>query len=53
MVAQDFNDSRPATLFIALACYGAALILAPRLRRAAKSIRRDVSATGTVGLGGT
>jgi hypothetical protein len=53
MVAQDFNDSRPATLFIALACYGTALILAPRLRRAAKSIRRDVSATGPVGLGGT
>ncbi|MGB5103640.1 MAG: hypothetical protein WBO04_10020 [Steroidobacteraceae bacterium] len=33
MVAQDFNYSRPATLFIALAVYGAALIVAPRLRR--------------------
>lgn len=35
MVAQDFGQSRPATLFIALALYGAALIIAPRLRRAA------------------
>ena len=34
MVAQDFKHSRPATLFIALALYGIALILAPRLRRA-------------------
>jgi hypothetical protein len=33
MVAQDFKYSRPATLFIALALYGAALIVAPRLRR--------------------
>ncbi len=33
MIAQDFGQSRPATLFIALALYGAALILAPRLRR--------------------
>lgn len=33
MVAQDFPHSRPATLFVALALYGAALILAPRLRR--------------------
>ena len=33
MVAQDFKFSRPATLFIALALYGAALIVAPRLRR--------------------
>jgi heme/copper-type cytochrome/quinol oxidase subunit 2 len=33
MVAQDFKHSRPATLFIALALYGIALILAPRLRR--------------------
>jgi hypothetical protein len=33
MVAQDFKFSRPATLFIALALYGAALIIAPRLRR--------------------
>jgi hypothetical protein len=34
MVAQDFKYSRPATLFIALALYGIALIVAPRLRRA-------------------
>ena len=33
MVAEDFKDSRPATLFIAMALYGAALIVAPRLRR--------------------
>jgi hypothetical protein len=33
MVAQDFAHSRPATLFVALALYGAALILAPRMRR--------------------
>lgn len=33
MVAQDFKYSRPATLFIALAIYGTALIVAPRLRR--------------------
>jgi len=33
MVAQDFMYSRPATMFVALALYGAALILAPRLRR--------------------
>ena len=33
MAAQDFMHSRPATLFLALALYGAALIMAPRLRR--------------------
>jgi hypothetical protein len=33
MIGQDFKYSRPATLFIALALYGAALIVAPRLRR--------------------
>ena len=33
MVAQDFKHSRPATLFIAMALFGTALILAPRLRR--------------------
>ena len=33
MVAQDFMHSRPATLFVALALYGAALIMAPRMRR--------------------
>jgi hypothetical protein len=35
MVAQDFKYSRPATLFIALALFGIALILAPRLKRGA------------------
>jgi hypothetical protein len=33
MAAHDFKYSRPATLFIAMALYGTALILAPRLRR--------------------
>jgi drug/metabolite transporter (DMT)-like permease len=33
MVAQDFMQSRPATMFVGLALYGAALIFAPRLRR--------------------
>jgi hypothetical protein len=33
MVTQDFKHSRPATLFIALALYGIALIVAPRVRR--------------------
>ena len=39
MVLQDFNYSRPATLFIALALYGAALIIAPRLRRGSEKAR--------------
>lgn len=33
MVTQDFKSSRPSTLFIAMALYGAALIVAPRLLR--------------------
>lgn len=36
MVGQDFKHSRPATLFIALALFGVALIVAPRLRRPAR-----------------
>ena len=36
MIGQDFKHSRPATLFIALALFGVALIVAPRLRRAAR-----------------
>jgi hypothetical protein len=36
MAAQDFKYSRPATLFIAMALYGTALIVAPRLRRGGK-----------------
>jgi hypothetical protein len=33
MAVQDFMHSRPSTLFVALALYGAALIMAPRTRR--------------------
>ncbi|MGZ8253515.1 MAG: hypothetical protein ACXWVT_01585 [Burkholderiaceae bacterium] len=33
LMTQDFKHSRPATLFVALALYGVALIIAPRLRR--------------------
>jgi hypothetical protein len=33
MVIEDLPRSRPATLFLAFAVYGAALILVPRLRR--------------------
>ncbi len=33
MAGQDFKHSRPATLFIAMALFGTALIVAPRLRR--------------------
>jgi hypothetical protein len=44
MVAQDFKHSRPATLFIAMALFGTALIVAPRLRRAgAKEASQPVS----------
>jgi hypothetical protein len=32
MVMRDFQLSRPATLFVAMALYGAALIVAPRMR---------------------
>jgi len=32
LVLEDVLRSRPATLFVAFACYGAALILVPRLR---------------------
>jgi hypothetical protein len=53
MVAQDFKHSRPATLFIALAFYGAALILAPRLKRAARLIPRHARVDRAVGLSGT
>lgn len=44
MVVQDFKDSRPATLFIALALYGAALILAPRIRRRLRPSRIHAAA---------
>lgn len=36
LVVEDFPRSRPATLFVALAAYGVALILAPRLGRGAR-----------------
>lgn len=42
MAAEDFKHSRPATLFIAMALYGAALIIAPRLRRG--EAKREVDA---------
>jgi hypothetical protein len=41
MAGQDFKHSRPATLFIAMALFGAALIVAPRLRRAAARGRKQ------------
>ena len=45
MAGQDFKHSRPATLFVAMALFGAALIMAPRLRRAvAKADRPAASA---------
>jgi hypothetical protein len=30
-VLDDFRHSRPSTLFIALACFGLALVIGPRL----------------------
>jgi hypothetical protein len=33
LVAEDFGHSRPATLFIALALFGAALVIAPKLAK--------------------
>jgi len=33
ILLEDFPRSRPATLFLALAVYGCALIFSPRLRR--------------------
>jgi uncharacterized membrane protein len=35
LLVEDIARSRPATLFLAFAAYGAALILVPRLRRRA------------------
>jgi hypothetical protein len=43
LVAQDFKHSRPATLFIALALFGAALIIAPRLRRRIEKVTAQVN----------
>jgi hypothetical protein len=33
IAAEDLPKGRPATLFLALALYGAALVIAPRLTR--------------------
>jgi hypothetical protein len=33
ILLEDLPRSRPATLFVTFGCYGAALLLAPRLRR--------------------
>jgi len=49
MIAQDFKFSRPATLFIALALYGAALIVAPRLRRGGEKPRVTAGAPQAIG----
>jgi hypothetical protein len=44
LLVEDFQQSRPATLFIALALYGAALIFAPRLVR--RDVRAEAAAAG-------
>jgi hypothetical protein len=49
MATQDFKHSRPATLFIAMALYGTALILAPRMRRSAASARQLPEAERAIG----
>jgi hypothetical protein len=41
LVLEDFRLGRAETLFAALACYGAALILAPRLARGRRSIPHE------------
>lgn len=56
MVMQDFKFSRPSTMFIAMALYGTALIVAPRLRRGGKPATKpsqagqaNVTDAGSVG----
>ena len=44
LMTQDFKHSRPATLFIAMALYGAALIVAPRLRRRSQKVTAQSAA---------
>ncbi|MGZ5131000.1 MAG: hypothetical protein ACXWJ1_06945 [Caldimonas sp.] len=44
LLTQDFKHSRPATLFVALALYGAALIVAPRLRRRVEKVNAQTGA---------
>ena len=46
LLVEDLRRSRPATLFIALALYGGALIVAPRLARTGASAAPHRSATG-------
>ena len=46
LLFDDLRQSRPATLFVALALFGAALILAPRLGRPAREV--DQSHEGAV-----
>ncbi len=48
LVADDLTHSRPATLFVALGVYGAALIAAPRIaRRRTPSVEREHRAETT------
>jgi len=49
MIVQDFKFSRPATLFIALALYGAALIVAPRLRKGGEQVRVTTGISQAIG----
>jgi hypothetical protein len=42
-VAEDFRESGPQTLFIALALYGLALLVAPRLRRRPASVGENAA----------
>ena len=44
LLTQDFKHSRPATLFVALALYGVALIIAPRLRRRVEKVNAQTDA---------
>jgi Predicted membrane protein (DUF2339) len=41
LLAEDLRCSRASTLFVALALYGGALIIAPRLARTARPLGRD------------
>jgi hypothetical protein len=46
LFAEDLRFSRPATLFLALALYGAALVAAPRLARRPPMDDRSASSAG-------
>jgi hypothetical protein len=43
LLVEDLPRSRPATLFIALALYGGALIVAPRLASRSTSVRATLA----------